>query len=491
MRERSIARRLILSVLLIQAVTAIGFIGATLFHERKSRLQAFDVMLRGRADSVLAAVQDADDEADDIVLDRKNLQVPPGDVFEVEDAAGRLLGRSSNWSGAQPKTSEVQGAQIFQTGVAGLQYRLIRLNGVRVVDPGKANGGTSHTVQIVYGSQTRKVWEEIRETVLFSAGASCLLLMVTGTLVAWLLHRGLSPLRELAAEAEGVSAERWSFRSPESARGTSELATLALALESAVGRLERSFDQQRRFVSDSAHELKTAVAVIKSSLQLLTMRRRSAEDYETGVHRSLSDCERMEEIVAEMLTLARIEGRPARERRNTSTDFARSAAIAAEHLQPLADLRGVQVKLDFAGCLHVGLSEEECTLLCRNLLMNAIVHGAGSNQVQVTAASSEQGWTEFRFEDFGEGIDEAVLPHVFERFYRGDASRARVTGGSGLGLAICRAIVESAGGSIRLDSQRGVGTTATVRLRAAVESHGVPTDMVEVSSGSVNHSVED
>jgi signal transduction histidine kinase len=70
-------------------------------------------------------------------------------------------------------------------------------------------------------------------------------------------------------------------------------------------------------------------------------------------------------------------------------------------------------------------------------------------------------------EDHGDGIDAAALPHVFDRFYRGDPSRTRNTGGTGLGLAICKAIVDRAGGSIELASQLGAGTTATVRLPLA------------------------
>ncbi len=98
-----------------------------------------------------------------------------------------------------------------------------------------------------------------------------------------------------------VSADSWEFSPPASARETAELAPLTQALENALQRLERSFTQQRAFVSDAAHELKTAVAVVKSSLQLVGMRQRTPEEYQAGNERALADTERIEELVAKML----------------------------------------------------------------------------------------------------------------------------------------------------------------------------------------------
>ncbi len=494
MRVRSIARRLIVSVLLIQLISAIGVIGATVAYERHTHFQAFDVMLRGRADSLLGAVQESDDETDDVMLDRTDLQVPAEDIYEVRDSAGRVLGRSASWDprGVEGSNPSVDG--VFRARIGGEGYRMIRIHGRRVVDPGKLSGGTAHLVTILYGARTSGVLRQIREAVVFYAAASCLLLLVTGTLVAWLLHRGLSPLRELAAEAEGISSERWSFRPPDSARSTRELAPLATALESAVQRLEHSFDQQRRFVSDAGHELKTAVAVLKSSLQLLTMRQRRPEEYEAGLLRSLTDCERMEEIVGKMLTLARLEGGANGDAVARSGDMASAAKLAADQLEPLAQLRQVNVVMRLAEDANVALSQEECVLLCSNLLMNAVQHSAAGSVIDVTARRIEGGGVEFRVEDQGEGIDESILPHVFERFYRGDPSRARKTGGTGLGLAICKAIVQRVGGTIHLDSDKGRGTAAIVRLPPA---EGRQCDALEsakglqASSANVNQYVED
>jgi signal transduction histidine kinase len=111
----------------------------------------------------------------------------------------------------------------------------------------------------------------------------------------------------------------------------------------------------------------------------------------------------------------------------------------------------------------VSLNAEDCELVLSNLLMNAIQHSPPRAQVELRV-SAQNGSVEIVVQDHGEGIDPAALPHVFDRFYRGDPSRTRATGGAGLGLAICKAAVEKAGGTITLASEPGRGTTATVRF---------------------------
>jgi signal transduction histidine kinase len=120
---------------------------------------------------------------------------------------------------------------------------------------------------------------------------------------------------------------------------------------------------------------------------------------------------------------------------------------------------------------------DDCTLLISNLLLNALQHSPPERSVQLrltVESDAHFAAVELTVEDHGEGIDHDVLPHVFDRFYRGDPSRARSTGGAGLGLAIAKAIVERAGGSIRLASELGKGTTVTVSLPRADENRANP-----------------
>jgi len=468
--KTSIAFRLIAAVLLVELASAALVILVAWGYERHSHFRSFDVMLRGRADSVLGAVQDAEDVGDNVMLDLADLHVPPEDVYEVWDGRGHLLGRSANWQGsAGMPVPDHDG--LFRIKLRDHGYRLLFMRGTRIVDPGDPGGGKLRFVTILYGAPTEHVWEAIYGAVEFYAAGMLLLILITGPLIAWVLHRGLDPLRQLASLAGRVSAESWEFSPPASARETAELAPLTCALENALQRLERSFTQQRTFVSDAAHELKTAVAVVKSSLQLVGMRQRTPEEYQAGNERALADTERIEELVAKMLIMARVESGSANAAADSTCDLNQCVGQTVAELETFAAVRQVELAVRElpADTCAVPLSAEDCALIFSNLLMNAIQHSPPRAQVELRVSveqriAAENGAVDVIVQDHGEGIDPAALPHVFDRFYRGDPSRTRATGGAGLGLAICKAAVEKAGGTITLASEPGRGTTAKVRL---------------------------
>jgi signal transduction histidine kinase len=519
LQPRSIAFRLIVAVLAVEMLSCIIVVALSFGYERHIHFRAFDVMLHGRADSILGAVQDADDPGDNVILDQADLHIPPDDVYEVWDANGRLLGRSSNWEGpgkweaadswqGEERDRDHGGPEHHRDNIARLtihdrHYRLLRIQGSRTVDPGE-HGGKLRQVTVIYGAPTARVWQSINGAVEFYAAGSLFLLLVTGPLIAWLLHRGLLPLRQLAALASQVSVDAWQFSPPASARTTPELAPLTHTLESVLERLERSFLLQRAFVSDAAHELKTAVAVVKSSLQLLNMKPRSVKEYQAGLERCLADSHRLEGLVADMLALARAESSAPRPGPQPSADLSACIHQTVAQLETIAALRNVQVLMSTtksgpastkgtgfspyidpaAGAsapegpfseISVPLAPEDCTLLLSNLLLNALQHSPPASTVEINLAIGAEGATPtavLAIRDHGDGISPEALPHVFDRFYRGDPSRTRNTGGTGLGLAIAKAIIQKAGGAILIASQPdpaqpNQGTTVTVRLPIA------------------------
>jgi len=471
--RNSIAFRLIAAVLAVELLSSLAVIFLSLGYERHTHFIAFDIMLHGRADSLLVAVQDSEDPQASVLFNQSGLHLPPDDVYEVYDQNGRLLGRSSNWQGTPEAAWNDPTDRFLNLKFNHRHYRILRFHASRFVDAAEPGGGKLRPVTILYGAPTEHVWHAIRGAVEFYAAGSILLLVVTGPLIAWLLHRGLLPLRQLAALASHVSVDAWQFSPPASARSTSELAPLTQALESVLQRLERSFQQQGAFVSDAAHELKTAVAVVKSSLQLLGMKRRTTEEYKAGLERCLVDCQRMEEIVAGMLTLAREESAARPDAPPPSADLALSLRQVVVQLETAAQVRGVQISAQIplsgdettpeTSRFPVPIAPEDCALFLSNLLLNALQHSPPGSQVEARLLREPQSVT-LQIQDHGEGIDPASLPHVFDRFYRGDPSRTRSTGGTGLGLSIVKAVVEKSGGSISIASQPGQGATVTVQL---------------------------
>jgi signal transduction histidine kinase len=296
-------------------------------------------------------------------------------------------------------------------------------------------------------------------------GASLLLLALTGLLAAWAIRRGLWPLRDLAGEAAGISVKNWNFRPPQAALDAPELAPLAQAIETVLGKLELAFVQQREFLADAAHELKTSVAILKSTFQSLLQKPRSPHEYRAGLLDLMGDVDRLEELLNRMLRLARAEQQAADGGPQTLdvADLASTCEMAVARIKALAAARGVEVQMSNEGGGEVHADGDDLELVWVNLLENAIQHSPPASVVRLQF-QREGDSACVKVQDWGTGIAPEDLPYIFERFRRGDRSRSRETGGFGLGLAIAKAIVETYGGSIRAESKLHEGTCVWVRL---------------------------
>ena len=485
MKFNSLTSRLILTVIFIEAALALFISLAAIDYQRRESIKAFDIMLHGRVDSVLGSVQDAEDVGDNVLLDKTSMTIPPQDIYEVREESGRFIGSSgrsqdelsSHLSTAQhPDESLNDDGRPHRLMIGDRHYRAIVQHGLRLIDPDEpgngANGkGTLHRIVIYYASPSWPVHHAVWHAVRFFAVADVLALLLSIAGVSILIRRGLRPLGALATQAALVSPQAWKFNAPASAYELRELQPLASALDAALQGLERAFQQQRTFVNDAAHELKTAVTVLKSSLQLLTLRERTKGEYQAGIESCLADCGRMEDLVQRMLLLARVE-----QANQGAVSGAASLPIAvvvrqiATALESTASLKHIELKLDLADDRVTFVSEEDCVVLVTNLLMNAIQHSHAGSTIILQLRPTNESQTQLTIIDNGDGIAPEHLPFLFERFYRTDASRSRDTGGTGLGLAICKAIAEANGGSILIESQLSLGTTVTLVLPAEKSS---------------------
>ncbi len=463
----SVKRRIVIIVLCSELVLTGAATAVALLYERAQLFTSFDVALQGKADSVMAAVQEAGDESDNIRLDTHSLQIPPADLFDVREPNGHLLGRSANWPTLPEKVVSGQdGLRDFRS--EGRRFHGLLMHGVRTVDPNEQGAGMPRPVVVFYAAPIHAVTKALQREAKYLAVVNFLVLTLTGAVVLLLLRKGLAPLGGLATAAAGVSTRSWSFEPPAAARNAAELRPLIDALETALRGLELSFVQQSTFVNDAAHELKTAVTIVKSSLQLLMLKERTAAEYRSGLELCLSDCGRMEELVVKMLMLARFEQRGGKElaqierTQTVTTDFTLCVHQVIEQLAPTAKLGNIHLQLDAVESAFVEIPAEECIILVTNLLLNAIQHSPAQTMITLQVTHGPPGQLLFSVQDQGSGIAAEHLPFIFQRFYRGDPSRSRNSGGTGLGLAICHAITEAHGGTIEIASQLGKGT----RVRA-------------------------
>jgi signal transduction histidine kinase len=457
-KARSLTRQTISIVLAAQILCTILLCGGTLLHEWHTRFRAFDVRMQGRSDSLLGAIQDAEDPEANVTIDPAELKIPDEDVYAVYNQGGRLLGTSAR----APASLISRGKDGFRDlRIDGTPYRVLQREALRVIDRAEYGGiGLRRPVTIVYASPEAHVWHEILEAVRFYLITIALAAALSVGFVAMRLRRALRPLSDLAKEAAHISAPSLDFEAPTSVLQVRELRPLADVLTGTVARLRESFAKEHRFVGDAAHELKTAIAVVRSSTQVLMMKQRSGDEYRAGLERILEDNQRVEALVSQMLQLARLE--EGKETDLSPLDFGEVTRSVVARLQPIADDYGLEVRVESPPNLLVRIFPESAEILVSNLLLNAIQHSKPASLVSLFAKRDASGRVSLEVTDRGDGIGPEALPHIFERFYREDTSRSRETGGTGLGLAICKSIVDAAGGIIEVESTVGVGTRVMV-----------------------------
>lgn len=462
----TILQRIVIIVVGIELSCATCFSGLALAHEWRSRLRAIDSTLQGRSDSLLGAVQDQEDPADHVFVDPRELQIPERDLYAVYNRNGDLLAGKER---AATGLTQRAGDGFRSVRPHGESYRVFEREGLRIIDREESGGvGLQRPITIVYAIPTSRLLHETLEAAGFYVMSSLVLAGSTALVLLAALKRLLSPIRELADAASGISAASLTFDAPPSALRLGELRPLAMSLADTMQRLREAFDKQHRFVGDAAHELKTAVAVVRSSVQVLNLRGRSQEEYRDGLDQILTDNERVEELVARMLLLARLE--EGAEHAQEGSDLGSEVERALVAITSLAAARNVVLKTQIP-ILHmsVRLSPFQVATLTSNLVVNAIQHSPPNAvvTVRVRQHGTQQALALLEVIDEGDGIAASDLPHICDRFYRTDASRSRETGGAGLGLAICKTIVESNKGQLAINSEKGKGTTVTIMLPAS------------------------
>jgi heavy metal sensor kinase len=277
----------------------------------------------------------------------------------------------------------------------------------------------------------------------------------------WILAgRALEPVDRITQMARSITATDLSRRI--NLNRQDELGRLAGTFDEMIDRLERAFQEHRQLAADVSHELRSPLTILEAQTSLALRRSRSVDEYQQVLSSMQEEVERMSSMLNQLLTLTRADaGEEPMQLEPLSV--ASIARPVVDNMQPLADEKGVSLTLEADATVWVQGDGPRLRQLLINLLDNAIRHTPRDGRIEVKV-SREAGEAVMRVVDTGEGISPQDLPHVFQRFYRGDRARQRGTGNSGLGLAIVKWIVDAHGGVIEVRSVPGKGAVFTVRL---------------------------
>lgn len=275
---------------------------------------------------------------------------------------------------------------------------------------------------------------EFRQRIYLAVGMAFLLTALLGFV---LLRRGLRPLREMAAHATDISPARLHSRMS-SDNTPVELQQLRDAYNAMLDRLAEGYQRLTQFSADLAHEIRTPVGSLMGHCQVALRQVRSADEYQALLASNLEELERISRIVESILFLARAEDTQAVVQRQPLQVHDELERVT-EYFEGLAEER--RICLSIAGDATLNADPLLLRRALSNLVANAIRYADPHSEVQIDVASTATQCV-INVENQGPALDPATLTHLFDRFYRGDASRQHNSDSNGLGLAIVAAIMQ-------------------------------------------------
>src|SRR5437867_2649525 len=343
----------------------------------------------------------------------------------------------------QKSVSTVGGLKSYRRGPK--LFSLVTLN--------EESGSQPYTLQV---AQDRSSDERVERNF-----AVLFIMVLSGSVLASafiaviVTKRGLRPLREMTQSVARVGPTHLKERVTP-AEWPHELKPLAVAFDDMLKRLDDSFTRLSQFSADLAHELRTPIANMIGEAQVALTRDRTGAEYRETIESTVDECERLSRIVDNLLFVARVDA--AREPIARKPFDARAAVAKIAAVSPaLADEHHVAITCSGEGEIYADPDLFERAV--GNLLDNALRFTPENGSIQIALSKHDTNF-EVAVSDNGSGIAPEHLPRIFDRFYRAESSRG--SDGAGLGLALVKSIVDLHGGSAKVESELGRGTTVTL-----------------------------
>jgi signal transduction histidine kinase len=294
---------------------------------------------------------------------------------------------------------------------------------------------------------------------------SPLVILLAVLLAYWLSGNALKPVRGLMDEVDAIKDGRSLHRRLAVPLSNDEIARLALTVNGMLARLEQSFDGLHRFTADASHELKTPLMVLRAGVERALTHPGTPTEILATLDETLEELNQMNELVEDLLTLARAdEGRAPLTLE--ATDLTALLLDVAETAGMLAEAGGVTVTTGVpAEPVVIAVEPSRIREMLLNLGTNAVKYTPAGGTVALELEDRDASVV-IRVRDTGIGVAPGDLPHIFDRFWRADQARSRTGArpGVGLGLSITKWIAEAHGGSIAVQSRAGRGSIFTVVL---------------------------
>jgi len=291
--------------------------------------------------------------------------------------------------------------------------------------------------------------------------ATMTFLVLLAALIGWFMARqALSGLGEVTRTAQQISGGTLEKRVPVNPRGD-EIAQLAITFNEMLERIQMLITGIREMSDNIAHDLKSPITRIRGISEVTLTTETSLDEYKSMAASTIEECDRLLDMINTMLIISKTEagvkGSPGRE-----MDLGAVVKDACALFEPLVEDKGINMTWDSAGRFPITGDIRMIQRMIANLLDNAIKYTPPEGKIEVSIHNNEAGSVSVSIKDSGIGISEKDLPHIFERFYRCDPSRAET--GIGLGLSLARAIARAHGGDIDVISNLEEGSTFIVTL---------------------------
>ncbi|MBV8357178.1 MAG: HAMP domain-containing histidine kinase [Deltaproteobacteria bacterium] len=323
------------------------------------------------------------------------------------------------------------------------------------ITPFLLNGAPAYLADGVDARAVRESVSRLRTILLFVLPA---LLVSSISIGYWLAGRALVPLVAVASALAGIKPRDLSRRLP-MAPIDDELGRLIRAINALLERVERASETERRFAADAAHELRTPLAVLRTGIEVVLHRERTAAQYERALNTALRDAAAVCALADDLLAITRLDQELSLGRELINLRGLAEEVIDA--IEPLTTSKRLKIQTNLQAAASVQGNRDHLRRVMINLLDNALKFTPEEGRIGI-ALESHNDSVQLRITDSGPGIDLDDMPFIFERFFRGHSGRNE--SGKGLGLSLCREIIELHSGEISAANQPGGGTEFVVTL---------------------------